>query len=48
MTPQTFIIKIMQELTFTLLDISDIEIQISLPSESLHIIHQILIKIIKI
>ena len=41
MTLQTFIIKIKQELTFTLLNIPDIEIPATLLSESLYITHQI-------
>ena len=45
---RTLIIKIKQEITFTSLNISDIENPSIIPSESLRIKHQIRIKILKI
>ena len=48
MTLRTLIIKIKQEITFTSLNISDIENPSIIRSESLRIKHQIQIKILKI
>ena len=48
MTLRTLIIKIKQEITFTLLNISDIENPSIIRSESLRIKHQIRINILKI
>ena len=48
MTLRTMIIKIKQEITFTSLNISDIENPSIIRSESLRMKHQIRIKILKI